>query len=645
MNDFPRKALVLAAGYGTRMRPLTHTVPKALLPLWNRTLLDLNLDLLASWGVTDVLVNTHHLPERIEQHINEHPRDDLRVELSYEPEILGTGGAVANARAFLDDKPFWVVNADIAADVESEPFLGYTTDRDCIGALWMHDQRGPRTVEMRDDRVINFRSSQPGSPGTHTFCGVQLVSPDILRYIPHGEFSTIVQAYEKAMADGRVVSGIRNEECYWADMGTPSQYLDAHREVRQAWENAQPGARLFDPDALARERNAQLNGVRLSGFAAFGANATFAPGAVVRDSVIWRGATIASGARLNGAIVGRGTTLNGEIRGIAVQPAALGFPGLRSALGELGWDATATTALPLAARPSNRSFARLRSATREAIAIRYSLERAENACFTPNARFLKKRGVPVPDILLDRPAQCLTIVQDLGDRSLQAAVAEGGDADRLYRQVLDATLRIHACTPEVVAQAGIELSQPMSAGVLEWERGYFADNFAAPYRCAKRGLVDGALRELAEVSRTLTDQPEVLIHRDLQSSNVLLTEEDARIWLIDFQGMRLGPAAYDVASLLCDPYVSLDRELQLSLLEYYDERAPHPVGPLFWSAAIQRLAQALGAYARLGRVRATARFGEHLAPGMRMLLRALDFVDNLSHLRELLCYVLSVTVT
>ena len=644
MSDRPTKALVLAAGYGTRMRPLTDEVPKPLMPLWNRPLLDHCLDFLATWGVADVLVNTHHLPESIAAHVRSHPREDMCIELSYEPEILGTGGAVANAHRFLGDEPFWVVNADIAADVAAGPFLDRFSAFDCLGVLWMHAEQGPRTVEMEGDRIVNFRSANPGAPDTFTFCGIQLLSPDILRYIPRGEFSTIVEAHEKAMRDGRPVHGIAPAQCYWADMGTPAQYLDAHRDVKAAWERQEPGARLFAPEALERVKDVRRQSTRVSGFAALASDVAVVPGAEIRDSVLWEGATVAGGASVGRAIAGRGAVLIGRVKGVAVRPAALGFPALGVTLSELGWDTSATTALPLAPRGSNRCFARLQSGSRRAMAIHYSLERPENAFFVPNARFLKNRAVPVPDVLLDRPEQCLTIVQDLGDRSLQEAAAGASPetVERLYRSVLDAVARIHANTSETLAQAGVQLGEPMSPGVLEWERGYFADNFVARYPGADASLVGLALQELVRVSRTLEQEPEVLIHRDLQSSNVLLTDEDTQIWLIDFQGMRLGPAAYDVASLLCDPYVSLGHELQMSLLRYYAEHAPSAVGPIFWTAAVQRLVQALGAFAKLGKTRDTARFGNHLVPGIRMLLRALDFVDNLSHLRGLLCYALNV---
>jgi aminoglycoside/choline kinase family phosphotransferase len=132
-----------------------------------------------------------------------------------------------------------------------------------------------------------------------------------------------------------------------------------------------------------------------------------------------------------------------------------------------------------------------------------------------------------------------------------------------------------------------------------------------------------------------------LLHRDLQSSNVLLPR--GRPAFIDFQGLRRGPAVYDVASLLCDPYVSLPEELIERLLAWYAAQAPRALGPIvdvFWHGAAQRLVQALGAFGRLAASRDTRRFEEHIPAGLRMLRRAtkrLDFLPSLDTiLQELL---------
>ena len=118
----PKQAVVLAAGLGTRLRPLTLARPKPLMPLWNVPLLERILRLLEEWGVERIAVNLHSLPEEIQAFLD---RRDSRAEIrtSYEPEILGTAGALRPLRSFLGAEPFWVVNADIAARVAVEPLL------------------------------------------------------------------------------------------------------------------------------------------------------------------------------------------------------------------------------------------------------------------------------------------------------------------------------------------------------------------------------------------------------------------------------------------------------------------------------------------------------------------------------------------
>jgi aminoglycoside/choline kinase family phosphotransferase len=147
--------------------------------------------------------------------------------------------------------------------------------------------------------------------------------------------------------------------------------------------------------------------------------------------------------------------------------------------------------------------------------------------------------------------------------------------------------------------------------------------------------VNALSRELAGLIPRLLAEPRVLVHRDLQSTNVLFRR--GAPCLIDFQGMRFGPAAYDLASLLCDPYVSLAAPVMRELLAYYGQLtgvSTARLEPAFWLAAVQRLVQALGAYARLGAGEGTARFAAHIVPGLRMLCRALDNGPDLPGLRR-----------
>jgi aminoglycoside/choline kinase family phosphotransferase len=157
-----------------------------------------------------------------------------------------------------------------------------------------------------------------------------------------------------------------------------------------------------------------------------------------------------------------------------------------------------------------------------------------------------------------------------------------------------------------------------------------------------RKTAESVLRELGTVAPRLLKAPRVLIHRDLQSSNVLVTAS-RRIAFIDFQGMRLGPAAYDLASLLCDPYVSLPIENQEDLLSHYENTTGgrRELRDLFWWAGVQRLTQALGAFGRLSAIRGAEHFGGRIPPAVRMLDRALQQTGGFPELRAVVRDALS----
>jgi len=178
----------------------------------------------------------------------------------------------------------------------------------------------------------------------------------------------------------------------------------------------------------------------------------------------------------------------------------------------------------------------------------------------------------------------------------------------------------------------VALEPPFDADLYAWERDLFTDHFLCGHLKLPTRLIRRINTELTTLADVLLATPPVLLHRDMQSSNVLLKGRSLAI--IDFQGMRMGPAAYDVASLLCDPYVMLDHKLQDRLLDHYLDRAPHAKSTraTFHAAAVQRLAQALGAYGRLSALPGTKRFAQYIQPACEMMLRMLKHVEGMEQL-------------
>ena len=643
--SFPCKAVILAAGFGTRMLPLSLDTPKPMMPLWGKPILGHILDMLARWGVAEVLINLHHQPGAICAYVRRRTADRPRITLSFEPDILGTGGALRHAAWFLDAHPFWMINADIAIDLDPWKLIKAFHHPKVLATLWMEATRGPRTVQIVGKQITNFTSSRPGTAGTYTFCGLQLLSPRILKFIPRHSFATIVQAYQQAIANSWKINGVCVAHSYWADIGTPENYIQTHREILANHRAGAPGANLLAPDQLRSMRSWQRQ-VQVKGFISTGQQVTIDQGARIADAIIWDKAHVARDAIVEQAIIGKGCQVHGRVPRMAVRSAfSLATPNnttdipLAMALQRLHWHPEETTVIPFEPRGSARHFTRLECNGQQVIMVRYSLEREENALYTHHAQFLKSIGLPVPEIIFDAPEKNFFVMQDLGDQSLQYLANRWRPArlTAFYQVTLAAVARWHIKGTSAARAQRLHLVAPFSPDLYRWERDFFCRHFLYPRLKPTPATARTILRELAAIARDLLKAPCVLIHRDLQASNILRVGRCP--FFIDFQGMRFGSAAYDLASLLCDPYIELPLAITQNLLDTYNclvNRRQKVPEELFWRAAVERLAQALGAYGRLSAYPETAWFGKYFAPGLRMMQRALVQSGACPHLLGLI---------
>ncbi len=614
MSVVPKRAVVLAAGLGVRLRPLTWVQPKPLLPLWGIPLIEHTLARLESWGVREIAVNLHWLPDQIEQWLAARS-GPARVTFSREPAILGTGGALRPLREFLGGEPFWLVNADIAFSVSPEPLARAFARSGDWAAAWLDPRRGPRTVETdATGRITTYRSMRPGTAGTATFCGLQLLSPAVIDLLPSDQPAcSIVSAYERGLNEGRHVAGVAVPGSYWNDAGTLQAYLATHAEVKRLAQAGRPGGELY---ARTLDRAAARSRV----FCCLAPTATLADGAVGRNVVLWPGARVGGPrTRLVRAVVADAASWQVSGHDLAAVPAARPpEPALPLAVAALGWPLADTSAVWLGERGSNRRFWRVACGSATGILICYSTERAENARYAAHARLLTQAGVPVPRVLVDLPAARALVLEDWGEISMETRMRRTpAQAAALYAPVLTAAVRLHTHATDLVRTRQTELEPTFDTTVFHWEHELFANHLVRGW-LGRTALPPGVGDELAAVATRLRDAPRVVVHRDFQSSNVLC--RGRRIALIDFQGMRLGPAAYDLASLLCDPYVALPPALRTDLLRRYAERVPdgESVIDLFPWAAVQRLTQALGAYGRLNAMGLHA-FAAHIRPAAERL--------------------------
>jgi N-acetylmuramate 1-kinase len=298
--------------------------------------------------------------------------------------------------------------------------------------------------------------------------------------------------------------------------------------------------------------------------------------------------------------------------------------------------------LPLKGRGSDRDFFRLRwNHQGSAILIQYDPNRVENTYYAEIAEFLQGIGVPTPRLIRHDSAACLILMEDLGDTDLWSLrKASWEDRRPLYEKTLAILHRLHSFAEKDFPAGQVRLMEVFGPDLYRWERDYFREHFVRGVcRIELEPSFDRKLEtELSALSERLSGTGRCLVHRDLQSQNVMI--RDNQPFLIDFQGMRFGSPFYDLGSLLCDPYVSFtDRERGHLLSFYYglgqgifDQTR---FRDSFWEGSAQRLMQALGAYGFLGLKKGLKAFLDHIPAGIDNLLRASAQVGSLPCLREL----------
>ena len=219
-----RKAVVLAAGLGTRLRPFTASVPKPLLEVWGEPMLSRVVAWLRSQGVEEITVNAHHLASQVEAWC---AANGCRV--SSEKEILGTGGVLNPLREWIGRDDFWLVNGDIV--FEEPPHLVLDDSPDVIGVAAVTEE-GPRTIELEPEcnLVTCWHSPDPGWSGTWTYCGIALLKAEILDFVKPEGFSSIIEAYEKASMAGKFIEGVEGARFLWTDAGTVESYIDVNSD-------------------------------------------------------------------------------------------------------------------------------------------------------------------------------------------------------------------------------------------------------------------------------------------------------------------------------------------------------------------------------------------------------------------------------
>jgi NDP-sugar pyrophosphorylase family protein len=241
--------MILAAGLGTRLRPLTDSRPKALVEVAGRTLLEITLARLRRYGVREVIVNAHHFADMVGEYLKRNDNFGMRIEVSREEELLDTGGGLKKAAWFFleeaqgREEPFILHNVDVISTIDLGRMVEFHTAHQALATLavqeretsryLLFDQQGQLCGRRRaEDGTTELVRSSPKLQAL-AFCGIQVISPRLLTMMGDEGVFSIIACYMKLAAREEKILAFRADEYYWRDLGRPDHVMQAAQELKQ----------------------------------------------------------------------------------------------------------------------------------------------------------------------------------------------------------------------------------------------------------------------------------------------------------------------------------------------------------------------------------------------------------------------------
>jgi mannose-1-phosphate guanylyltransferase len=241
------KAMVLAAGLGTRLRPLTDSRPKALVEISGRTLLEITLARLRNFGIRDVIINVHHFADMVIEYLGANRNFGMNIKVSREEVLLDTGGGLKKAgHFFLDnspslDEPFLLHNVDVISTIDFQRMVQFHQDNQALATLAVQDRQTSRHLLFDEHFQLCGRQSardrqpelvQPSQPlQALAFSGIHVISPRLLAMVQEEGVFSIISAYLRLSARGERILAFRGDGSYWRDLGSPGNVQQAIRDI------------------------------------------------------------------------------------------------------------------------------------------------------------------------------------------------------------------------------------------------------------------------------------------------------------------------------------------------------------------------------------------------------------------------------
>ena len=323
------RAMVMAAGLGKRLRPLTYEIPKPLVPVGNRPIMEHILALLARDGFNEVIANLHWFPETIRDRFGDGQALGLDLTYSYEERLLGTAGGVRNVREYFGTEPFVVMAADALTDVDLAGLARAHAEHDWIATLAAKPVRDTSEygviVTADDGSVEGFQEKPEPADALSDLanCMIYVLDPEIFDHFPDKEEVDFALEVFPALLEREIPFGVHVTEAYWNDVGSLPEYLQGNFDVLAGAVDVEPAGEIVTSAADAGlsgeiELNGPVllgtgarigDGARLDGPVVIGPGAHVGPGARLRESVLLPGAEVPADGILAGAIAGNAAAL------------------------------------------------------------------------------------------------------------------------------------------------------------------------------------------------------------------------------------------------------------------------------------------------------------------------------------------------
>jgi NDP-sugar pyrophosphorylase family protein len=591
-------AFILAAGIGERLRPVTDHIPKPLLPILGKPILQSILEKLSTLPINNIGINLHHKKELIEDWVK-HSEFQKSVELFPENPVLGTGGALKNAEEFLKNGSFLVHNSDIFSDIDLSKLIDFHLSSENSVTLAVHDY--PEFNKLEIDKKGFLKSiSKKSKPDYVAFTGIAVYQHDFLRFLPAG-ISSVIDAWLRAISSGYKIGTFDITGCYWRDIGTPASYAKAVID-----ELRKNGEMIHIDTSFDGCSNIEMDGYVV----------------IEKESLINKSAYIRNCIMLPETMIGNGK------EGFKYENCVLG-PGFKIDLKDSDFFNTdeSSSGIPIGTGGSDRRYYRIRRNGKSLMLMQCHEDDSDFLRHIKYTKFFQKYSVPVPQLIESEPEKMRAYFEDLGDLSLYSWVKcpqESKKIEEVYKKAIDILSALHIIATKYVSECLPLQNRIFDYEYLRWETSYFLERFIGGIRNITVKNLSALNNEFHRLADTVNSFPKTIIHRDFQSQNIMITKGGA-LRLLDYQGARIGPPAYDVVSLLWDPYYRLEEGIRERLLDYYINKVifsnpslssfNHTILP----CRLQRHMQALGAYGFLSTVKGKKYFQKFVPEGLRLL--------------------------